>query len=93
MNTETRQLHAIITGRVQGVSFRYYTQETAVHLGVTGWVRNLADGAVEVVAEGPPDKLDALLKFLRRGPRAAHVTSVNVEWRAPGGNFEDFHVR
>jgi acylphosphatase len=81
-----------VRGRVQGVNFRYYTQATARQLGVTGWVRNQDDGAVEVTAEGTRAQLDKLLGFLRRGPPAARVTGVDVEWGAATGKFEGFHV-
>jgi acylphosphatase len=66
MTTDTRQrLHAIVHGHVQGVSFRFYTVEVAMHLQITGWVRNLANGGVEVMAEGTRQELDDLLAFLR----------------------------
>jgi acylphosphatase len=88
-----QRLQAKVYGRVQGVNFRYYTQLTATQLGVVGWVRNLADGSVEVMAEGARDSLDKLLAFLRQGPPAAHVNSIDVEWREPSGEFRDFQVR
>lgn len=93
MDDEQRQLHAIVSGRVQGVSFRHYTQIKATKLGLTGWVRNLYDGTVEVTAEGVKSQLVELLTFLRQGPRPARVTDVKMEWCAPTGNFEDFRIR
>jgi acylphosphatase len=75
-----RQLHAIVHGRVQGVCFRAETREVARSLGLSGFVRNLPDGTVEVVAEGPQEKLEALLKFLQRGPSLARVERVEVTW-------------
>ena len=89
---ETR-LHAIVHGRVQGVSFRYYTQRRARELGLSGYVRNLWDRTVEVVAEGPRSALDELLVFLRVGPRAAFVTQVDTRWFAATHEFSRFEVR
>jgi len=90
---EKRQLHAIVHGRVQGVSFRYYTLLRAQELGLVGWVRNLPDRTVEVLAEGPRPALDQLVSFLWSGPPAARVTDVQVTWHAPSGQFERFEIR
>lgn len=87
------RLRAIVHGRVQGVSFRYYTQRRATSLGLTGYVRNLWDGTVEVVAEGRREALEELLAFLRVGPRAAFVAQVDTEWPNPTGTFTGFEVR
>lgn len=87
------RLHATVHGRVQGVSFRYYTLQRARELCLAGYVRNQWDGAVEVVAEGRPADLEALLAFLRIGPRAALVTEVDARWPAPTGAFDRFEVR
>ena len=87
------RLHAIVHGRVQGVSFRYYTQQRARDLGLTGFVRNLWDQTVEVVAEGSRADVERLLAFLHTGPRAAFVTQVDTHWSAPTKQFERFEVR
>ncbi len=87
------RLHAIVDGLVQGVNFRYYTQERARSLRLAGWVRNRADGSVEVLAEGPRASLDQLLEFLQRGPPAASVTEVKEAWQAPTGEFARFDIR
>ena len=87
------RLHAIIHGRVQGVNFRHYTHRRAMGLGLAGYVRNLWDGTVEVVAEGPRPALDELLAFLRVGPRGSTVTEVSVRWPAPATSYERFEVR
>ena len=92
MPDDQQQLHAIVHGRVQGVSFRYYTLQAAERHAVAGWVRNLPDGTVEVTAEGTRQQLDALLGFLRQGPPGARVTQVDVEWRRFTGQFKDFRV-
>lgn len=92
MSQSQWQLHAIIQGRVQGVSFRYYTQRRAEEIGVTGWVRNLPDRSVEVTAEGTRDQLEELLAFLHQGPSAARVLEVTVEWRKASGKFVGFAI-
>jgi len=87
------RLHAIVHGRVQGVSFRYYTVSRARELGLAGYVRNRGDGGVEVVAEGARSGLDRLLSFLRSGPPAAYVTEVETSWTAGTGTLSRFEVR
>ncbi|MGD8626069.1 MAG: acylphosphatase [Anaerolineae bacterium] len=87
------RLEATIQGRVQGVSFRYYTRRRARELDLAGYVRNERDGTVSVVAEGARSQLEELLSFLRAGPRAAFVTEVDVRWLAATGRFEGFEVR
>ena len=75
--------HAIVRGRVQGVSFRVYTQAEAQTLGLVGWVRNLPDGSVELEAQGNPASVEALLAWCHRGPSAARVDEVVVAEREP----------
>jgi acylphosphatase len=70
--------HLTISGRVQGVGFRYSMIEEAERLGVTGWVRNRRDGTVEAVVDGAPEALEAILAWARSGPRGARVTEVRV---------------
>ena len=82
-----------VTGRVQGVGFREFTCECAERLGLSGYAMNLRDGRVRVVAEGPREALDALLRELARGPRIARVDDVHVSWIAPSGAFHGFGVR
>jgi len=76
---------AIVHGRVQGVFFRDTTRRMALSRGVAGWIRNRDDGAVEAAFEGEPDAVDALVEFVRSGPRAAAVERVEVETEAPEG--------
>jgi acylphosphatase len=90
---KAEQLHAIVHGRVQGVGFRDFTQNRAVDLGLTGWVRNQSDGTVEVTAEGDRDTLERLVAFLNRGPRSARVTQVDLDWRDASGGFDHFGIR
>lgn len=77
--------HVRVTGRVQGVSFRYYAQQEAVSLGLTGWVRNDVDGSVELHLEGPWDAVDAMVDWCRQGPPAARVRDVAVREAAEVG--------
>ena len=86
-------LRAIIRGRVQGVFFRDFTERNAHRLGLNGYVRNQADGSVEVVAEGDKGKLEQLLELLKEGPPAASVQGVEVSWGEPSGKFSGFAVR
>jgi acylphosphatase len=74
----TKAVRATVTGRVQGVSFRYYAIEEARSLGVTGWVRNEPDGSVALHAEGADDAVDALVEWCRTGPALAKVRHVAV---------------
>jgi acylphosphatase len=87
------ELHARISGYVQGVGFRYFVIRVAQPLGLRGYARNLSDGNVEVVAQGPRAALERLLEQLRRGPSAAEVEEVQTTWREPGEHFSGFHVR
>jgi acylphosphatase len=81
MGAALPQLHATIHGRVQGVSFRYYTRMQAQMLGITGWVRNLPDGkTVETLAFGSREALDQFLEWLHQGPSGAKVTHIDTEW-------------
>ena len=70
--------HLDISGRVQGVGFRFYMQRKARELGVTGWVRNRRDGAVEAVIQGEPDRVESMTAWTRRGPPSAVVNEVKI---------------
>ncbi len=89
---QIERLHATIRGRVQGVSFRFYTRDQAVALDLTGWVVNRDDGSVEVVAEGPRVRLEQLLTWLRHGPPAAHVTDVQHTFLPAADVFDQFTI-
>jgi acylphosphatase len=89
---EVVRAHAIVTGRVQGVAFRYETRDAARRIGVRGWVRNLADGSVEAVFEGQRQQVDEILAWCRRGPALARVADVAVRWEDAAGQFEDFTI-
>jgi acylphosphatase len=70
--------HLLITGRVQGVGFRFYMQRKARELGLAGWVRNRRDGAVESVIQGEPGAVEAMVAWARRGPPSATVAEVRI---------------
>jgi acylphosphatase len=82
----------VARGHVQGVGFRYSALRQAERREVAGWVENRPDGAVEAVFEGEPDAVDALVRFMREGPRGARVESVDVSEEEPEG-LEGFSVR
>ena len=80
-------MHAIVTGRVQGVFFRQSTVDEARRLGVSGWVRNRRDGTVELLAEGDIPMLERLLAWLHHGPDGARVLRVDVMWADGDGTL------
>jgi len=92
MTDGTRTLGFRITGRVQGVWFRGWTQATARDLGLTGWVRNDPDGAVSGVISGPPGAVEEMVAALHRGPELARVATVETETAAEE-RFQDFGIR
>ena len=87
-----KRLTARVQGRVQGVSFRYTTQQRAISLGLKGWVRNERNGDVSLLAEGPKETLLTLLAFVETGPRAARVDKVSAEWGEGDGSFKVFRI-
>jgi acylphosphatase len=87
-----RQLHAVVHGRVQGVSFRYNAQHEAQRQGLVGWVRNLSDGTVETLAVGPDDRLTAYASWLQMGPPGARVTKVDITWADTAESFMSFEI-
>ena len=95
MNTgvERARLEARVKGEVQGVGYRFFAQRRASALGLRGYTRNLRDGSVEVVAEGPRAALNSYLDQLRRGPSAAEVSEVETTWDAATGEFSGFRIR
>ena len=87
-----RCVRAWISGRVQGVGFRWATQRAAVSLGARGYVRNLPDDRVEAVFEGNESIVDQALAFVREGPSGAHVTGVELE-SLPSAGYTNFEIR
>ena len=92
-NNMTGRAHIFVRGLVQGVYFRHYTEDTALRLGLTGWVRNLRDGRVEVLCEGPIERLEEMIEWCRSGPPAARVEEAQVSWEEYTGEFDTFTVR
>lgn len=85
---ETKRVHLFVTGKVQRVSFRWHTQEMAKKWELSGWVRNLDDGRVEVLAEGKEDGLRALIEWIHIGSPKAIVDDVKGQWEAPVGDLQ-----
>ena len=93
MNENVR-LTAWVRGRVQGVGFRWWTRATALELGdLVGYAGNLADGRVQVVAEGDRERCDLLLEWLRHGDTPGRVDGVTEIWGVPRGGYESFEIR
>ncbi|MGA9721303.1 MAG: acylphosphatase [Candidatus Binatus sp.] len=86
-------MHLIISGRVQGVGFRFSAYDEAKELALAGWVRNMPSGEVEIVAEGKRENLQMLAAWAHLGPPSAHVTSVREDWLDSTGEFTDFQIR
>ena len=85
--------HLLISGRVQGVTFRANTKKKARRLNLKGWVRNTDNGKVEVVIEGEKDKIEKLIDWAWEGPSLAKVEDIDVEWQEEGQQFDDFKVK
>lgn len=92
MNHPLKKIHLIISGRVQGVFFRASTQKMARNLNLTGWVKNLPSGDVEVVAEGEEKNLKKLAAWCVIGPEAASVTNVQESWGEATEEFSEFRI-
>ena len=88
-----KRAHVIVSGLVQGVRFRANTQKEARKLKITGWVRNLFSGKVEIVAEGSEAALKEFISWVEEGPRFARVNNVAVSIVEPTGELEDFEIR
>lgn len=88
-----KAVHAYVTGRVQGVGFRQSCRYTARHLGLVGWVRNLADGRVELWCQGPPEQVDRLITWAWSGPSAAQVLGVESEPVPANPKLADFLIQ
>ena len=87
------RLRMLVRGRVQGVFFRQAAAEEARALGLRGWVKNLANGDVEIVAEGPRRELKIMAAWANQGPRLARVTGVEEEWSEYRGEYGEFTIR
>jgi acylphosphatase len=88
-----KRLHLIIKGRVQGVFYRASTRDTAVKLGIKGWVRNMPDGSVEALFEGEKESLEEVLQWCRKGPPGAYVSEIKEKWNGYDGEFDHFDIK
>jgi acylphosphatase len=84
--------HVYVAGLVQGVAFRYYARREARSLGITGWVKNLHDGRVELLFEGEEAAVDQMVDWCRHGPRSAHVMDIQIERYPYSGKYAAFEV-
>ena len=89
---ELLAVHVLVEGRVQGVGFRYFVIQSVRDLAISGWVRNLSDGRVEILAEGKREDLEAMLQRVRKGPSASKVNRVVDEWEAASGAMSGFRM-
>ena len=87
------RMHIFVSGKVQGVFFRSSTEEKAQEIGVTGWVRNLADGRVEAVFEGDQEKVKEMVHWCTKGPQYAEVDNVEIIPENYKGEFPGFTIR
>jgi acylphosphatase len=83
----------LISGLVQGVGYRYFVLRAARRLGIVGYVKNLYDGDVEIMAEGESGPLNELIEEIKIGPLSSDVRDFKIEWREPSGSFDAFDVR
>ena len=93
MATVKVRVHVFVSGRVQGVFFRVETRHEAMKRNVAGWVRNASDGRVEAIFEGEKEDVENLVDFCRKGPSAARVTGIDVQWQEYAGEFKSFEIR
>ncbi len=87
-----KRIHLVIRGRVQGVYFRASAAREAKRLGLTGWVKNRPDNAVELVAEGEEDQVKDFLAWAQHGPSTARVDKIDTRWRSYTGEFASFEI-
>lgn len=87
-----KQIHLVVRGRVQGVFYRASAAREAKRLGLTGWVKNRQDGAVEMVIEGEEDQVKDFLSWAQHGPSTARVENVETRWRSYTGEHPNFRI-
>ncbi len=86
------RVQLLIEGKVQGVCYRAFTQDQALNLGLSGWVRNMHDGRVEAVLEGQRELIEQAILACKNGPPGARVTDVDITWKSPLGE-QGFEIR
>lgn len=90
---EKARAHVLISGRVQGVFYRSFTEDVAHSLGLKGWVKNCGDGKVEAVFEGKKEDIEKAISLCYKGPPAARVSNIDVRWEDFKGEFDIFSTR
>jgi acylphosphatase len=92
MNTEKKQVHAFLKGKVQGVGMRAYVSSIARKLKLCGFVRNLDDGKVEILAQGEEEILEKFLQTLKEGPYASYIWQIDLSWETPIRFYDSFEI-
>ena len=87
------EIYCVIKGKVQRVGYRDFVEQYAKEHGLSGWIKNNADGSVSVVIQGTPEELKDCIETLNRGSLLAKVETLSIEWRTPEKHFDDFSVR
>lgn len=87
-----KRAHIFVSGMVHGIGYRSYARNYARELGLKGFVKNLRDGRVEIVAEGYDKQIQTLLQLLRKGPWGSKVKDIQIDWEDPKNEYEDFRV-
>jgi len=90
--TPEARVHVFYSGRVQGVGFRYTAERMALELGLTGCVKNLHDGRVELICEGPKLDIERLLTQIKEGQMGSHIRQADCSWETPSGKFKEFCI-
>ena len=89
---ELSAVHMVAYGRVQGVGFRFFVRQRAAAVGIKGWVRNLPDGSVEILAEGEKDMLDIFIDRVKHGPAFGRVSELDIDWIEPSHAHTHFTI-
>lgn len=92
-NSDLQRARVRVSGQVQGVFFRDSTRQKAEELGLAGWVRNMPDGQVEALFEGPSERVEEIVRWCKEGPQRASVENVDTDFENAGGDLEGFEVR
>ena len=89
---QNQRFHAFVKGYVQGVGFRFFVYQFGINLNLSGLVRNKLNGDLEILAEGPREKLDILLREVRKGPPMAQVVDIEINWLQPENDLPPFTI-
>ena len=92
LSPHIQEIHAIITGHVQGVGYRFYARNQAHKLGIKGWVKNLDNEDVEVLAQGSRDILEQFIRFLKKGPELSQIDNIDINWQNPSIIYDGFNI-